>query len=182
MDKLYVCDLKTLEYVTAATFENSRYGQSDPSAGNEQLVWAEADPSAAQDGGPKSVIRYVDLERNEGTGTYQANMYVHDPVTNGKDWAWIDGDHAEGAKLYLSIGRGEPVLVAENVLTYGITDSFLAYNRNNSIYVYFLEDGYEQIVTPASESAMLADVSSDKVIWFETGILSRDVLKYAAIS
>lgn len=182
MDKLYVCNLETLEYVTVATFESSRYGQSRPSAGNGQLIWAEADPSVAQDSGPKSVIRYIDLERNAGTGTYQANMYVHDPVTNGKDWAWIDGDHAEGAKLYLSVGRGEPVLVAENVLTYGISDDFLAYNRNNSIYVYFLEDGYEQIVTPASESAMLADVSSDKVIWFETGILSRDVLKYAAIS
>jgi hypothetical protein len=183
MDKLYLCDLNTLEYVTIATFEGSRYGQSRPSAKNNQLIWAEADSAAPQDGAPRSVIRYVDLNGNGGViGTYQANMYVHDPVTNGKDWAWIDADHAEGARLYLSIGRGEPILVADDVLAYGITETFLAYNRNNSIYVYFLSNGYEQIVTPASESALLANVSSDKVIWFETGILSRDVLKYAAIS
>jgi hypothetical protein len=183
MDKLYLCDLKTKEYITVATFEGSRYGQSKPSAKNGQLIWAESDAAAAQDGPAKSVIRYVDLSGGTGTaGTYQANMYVHDPVTNGKDWAWIDADHGMGARLYLAQNGGEPQLIADSVLTYGITDTFLAYNRNSSIYVYFLSDGYEQIVTPASESAMLANVSSDKVIWFETGILSRDVLKYAAIS
>jgi len=183
MDKLYLCDLNTLEYVTVATFEGSRYGQSKPSARNGQLIWAEADPSAPQDGPAKSVIRYVDLDGGTGQiGTYQANTYVHDPVTNGRDWAWIDADHGAGARLYLSLNGSEPLLIADEVLTYGITDTFLAYNRRNSIYVYFLSDGYEQIVTPASESAMLANVSSDKVIWFETGILSRDVLKYAAIS
>jgi len=182
MDKLYVCDLSTMEYVTMATFENNRYGQSSPCAANGQLIWAESDPDAGTDEGAKSVIRYISLESGGEAGSYKANMYVHDPVTNGQDWAWIDSDHADGSKLYASINMGDPILIAEDVLTYGITDDFLAYNQNSSIYVYFFDDGYEQIITPASESALLSDVSSDKVIWFETGIITRDVLKYAAIS
>jgi len=181
MDKLYVCDLNTKEAVTAATFENSAYGQSSVTAAGGVVMWAAEDPDRAYGEGEKSVIRKLDL--NTGTvSEYVPDMYVHDPMTNGRDVIWMDSVHGENATLYFSRSGGEPVAIAENVLAYGISEEFFAYNVDEHIYVYFIEDGYEQIITPIKESAMLAGVSSDKVIWYEMGISSKDVLKFATIS
>ncbi len=175
MDKLYVCDLNTLECVAVATFEESVYGQSEPSAANGQLIWADG----GTDGG--SVICSLDLETGE-LGSFDAGTYVHDPVTNGTDWAWIDSNHEAGAKLYLSVAGSEPQVLAENVLNYGISEEFVAYDKDGAIYVYFIEDGYEQIITPAAERGWLACVANGTVLWYETGVSSsRDLLKYAVI-
>ena len=182
MDKLYAYDLTSEESVTLAAFENSRYGQSDPSAAGGEIIWAEADPSQGEGEAARSVIRSI---RTDGSGeiqSFSAGTYVHDPVTNGSAWAWIDSDHQQGAKLYVSIRRGEPFVLAESVLAYGITEDFLAYQKGDSIYVYFFEDGYEQLITPTRELTQLVSVCADKVLWYETGISSRDVLKYAPIS
>lgn len=181
MDKLYVCDLITKEAVTVTTFENSPYGQSTLTAANGVVMWADEDPDRAYGEGRKSVIYKLDLQTGE-TAQYAPGVYVHDPMTNGTDVIWMDSAHGENAKLYFSKDGGEPAVIAENVLAYGISEKFFAYNVDEHIYVYFIEDGYEQIITPIKESAMLAGVSSDKVIWYEMGISSKDVLKFATIS
>ena len=181
MDKLYACDLNTLEAVTVATFENDTYGQSAPTAAGNVLMWAEDDPDRAPGDDRSSVIKTLDLTTGQ-VSTYAPGTYVHDPMTNGTDVIWSDSDHGENAALYFSKAGQEPVLIAENVVNYGISDKFFAYNCEGHIYVYFIEDGYEQIITPFKENALLAGVSSDKVIWYEMGISSKDVLKYATIS
>lgn len=72
--------------------------------------------------------------------------------------------------------------MAENVLNYGISEEFVAYDKDGAIYVYFIEDGYEQIITPAAERGWLACVANGTVLWYETGVSSsRDLLKYAVI-
>lgn len=182
MDKLYAYDLGSEESITLATFEKSRYGQSDPSAANGEIIWADADPAQNEGEAEKSIIRSV---RTDGSGqieSFAAGTYVHDPVTNGRDWAWMDSDHQQGAKLYVSVAKGEPFVLAEDVMGYGITERFVAYQKGDSIYVYFFADGYEQIITPARELTQIVGVCADKVLWYETGISSRDVLKYAPVS
>lgn len=182
MDKLYAYDLTSGEEVTLATFENNRYGQSDPSAANGEIIWAEAEGAQQEGEAPKSVIRALRTDGSGEIASFSAGSYVHDPVTNGRDWAWMDSDHGEGAKLYVSKNRGEPFVLAENVLAYGISEEFVAYQQGDSIYVYFFADGYEQIITPARELVQLVGVSDGKVLWYETGVSSRDVLKFAPVS
>lgn len=179
-DKLFVYDLNTHESVAVATFENSVYGTSQASAGGGEIVWADGDASGE---GTGSVICSLKMDGSGGgIETYAPGMYVHDPVTNGSAWAWIDSNHTPGAKLYLRVSRGEPVLISDEVVHYALGEDFLAYSKNRSIYVYFWSDGYEQIITPSGELCQLIGVCGRDVLWYDVTVNDRDILKFATVS
>ncbi len=85
--------------------------------------------------------------------------------------------------LYLSQNGAMPKKLAENVSGYGIADNFVAYCQNGRIYVYFLATGELAQLSESTEYAMLADVSSHGVTWFDITDKNRerDILKFAVV-
>ena len=77
MDKLFVCDLNTMETTTVNMFSSSVYGESLPSLRNGLLCWADAESAAGTEMGT-SVLYSIRLSSST-VRTYSPGGYVHDP-------------------------------------------------------------------------------------------------------
>lgn len=181
MDKLFVCDLTTLETTTLHMFSNTSYGQSMPSLIDGVLVWADAQTSGTTDEEDISVIYSVKLG-SASINTINAGTYVHDPMSNGRYTAWLDTHHSPDAKLYcLAPGSIEPTVVAEGVVQFGMDDEFLAYSKNETIYLYRFDNKKIYKLSGEYEKAQFMGVSDGRVIWMDVTSRERDILKYAEV-
>lgn len=186
-DKLFVVDLTTRESVVLDVFKNSIFGSSDVSMAGDELVWANLDPEqSGQDAGTSGLNGAIYSVRLDGMGgkpnIYRPETYVHDPITNGKVIAWIDSNHGPEANLYISIEESAPKKIETGVLDYALGDEFIAYSKDNAIYVYFWGTEVKQCIIPEREEAMLLGVSESKVLWYDITVRERDILKYAPVS
>ena len=175
MDKLFVCDLKTLETTTVQMFSGSSYGQSLPSLRDGLLLWADSG-----DRDDESVIQSILLTEST-INSYEPETYVHDPESNGVCTAWLDGHHSLETSLYFCLFQGAPVLVDTGVVEFGLGSDFIVYGKEDHIYVYFYRDRKSYMLTPERESAQFLGVSDDYVLWMDVTSRERDILKYAHI-
>lgn len=185
MDKLFLFDLTTKENVAVETFNNTPYGQSDISISKGELVYAFEDTLAdAPKDGEKGTSGIYRVKLGGGADSFNLKTYVHDPKTNGTYWVWRDGLHGEGDNLYISKGGSTPRRIAENIIDYGISDTFVAYSKNGEpIKIYLFENDIEIAVTPDTEreQTQLLGVSNGFVIWMDVTDRDRDVMKYAKV-
>jgi hypothetical protein len=187
MDKLFVLDLTSRESAVLDVFKNSVFGTSDASMSGDELIWANLDPEqSGQDAGKTGLNGAIYSVRLDGMGgkpnIYRPITYVHDPITNGKVYAWIDSNHGPEANLYISIERGPSEKIDTGVLNYALGDEFVAYSKDNAIYVYFWDTKVKQCIIPDREQAMFLGVSENKVLWYDITVRERDILKYAPVS
>ena len=185
-DKLFVCDLETLETTVVAVFSNSSYGTSVPDLYNGTLIWAADDNTYHEDGRITSVIKHIDIPSSGiDLNDFYADTYVHDPEMNSAYFAWIDAHHSEKSTLYVAVNNGsqqlEKVKVAEGVVDFYLDERFVAYSIDEVVYVYMLDSGASYRITPERELAQLLGASDGYVIWMDVTTRERDVLKYAAI-
>lgn len=175
MDKLFVCDLTTLESTTVQMFSDSPYGQSDPSLKNGLLVWADAGDSA-------DVSQIFRIRLSQSTATpYSPNTYVHDPQGDERCLAWLTGHHGVGTDLYCSVNGGPAVLVDSDVIEFGLTEDFIAYGKGERVYIYFYDKGKTYPITPERELAQFLGASGGYVVWMDVTSRERDIMKYAHI-
>lgn len=185
MDKLFVCDLNTKENTAVRLFNNSSYGQSSVSMYGGEIIYAEVDPNATEaelDEEPTSAIYSVRVSVGK-TDVYVPDTYVHDPKTNGREWIWRSGSHGEGDDLYWTRNAAPAKLLAEDIVEYGLSDKFAAYSKNESIFVYFFDNGTTVQITPDTdrERTQLLGVSNGVVIWMDVTSRERDIMKYARV-
>lgn len=184
MDKLFVCDLNTLENTAIRLFNNTVYGQSAVSMKNGQIVFADITSEAAGTEAEQTISAIYSLTlSDESFSPYMPGTYVHDPLTNGKQWIWRNGNHGPGDDLYLMQNGAAPKLLAEDITDYGISEQFAAYSKNEAIYVYFFDDGTAVQITPdiERERTQLLGVSNGVVIWMDVTSRERDIMKYAVV-
>jgi len=187
MDKLFVCDLTTMENTALHMFNNSAYGQSAVSIKNGQIVYADTAASSTEssaDAGDDSVSAIYSVDINDGnTADYKPGTYVHDPLTNGAQWVWRDGLHGRTDSLYYTENGKPPVKIAEDIMDYGLSDRFVAYSKDEAIFVYFFDDHSAVQITPETERerTQLLNVSNGVVIWMDVTSRERDVMKYAVV-
>lgn len=182
MDKLFVCDLNTMETSVVQMFSNSSYGQSKPSLYNGVLLWA--DSAGAYSEGEDTVASCINSIRlSESTvSTYNVNTYVHNPQRRGAYTAWTDSHYGLSSKLYYSVGSTEPVLIDEGIVEFGLSERFIGYSKNETIWLYMFDEGTTYRITPDRESAQFLGVSDDKIFWMDvTARGERDILKYIEI-
>lgn len=53
----------------------------------------------------------------------------------------LDGPHGPSAKLYVWDGSGTPVAAAEGVVEFGIAENFVAYGKDEAVWIYVFENG-----------------------------------------
>lgn len=187
MDKLFAFDLKTHENVAIDVFDNNVYGQSALGACEKEIVWANADPKQDADealSSPLSELHMLEISTGRQT-TYSPGMYIHDPQTNGSVRAWVDDNYAPGTSLYIRIGQGAPERVEEGVSGYGLGENYVAYCKDQAIWVYVWSTGVRQKITTEKEKAILLNASGGCVLWLDVTLEeemgSRDILKYVQI-
>ncbi|MPN25136.1 hypothetical protein SDC9_172543 [bioreactor metagenome] len=112
-------------------------------------------------------------------------MYVHDPMTNGKQWTWIDSNHGDNAKLYFydsTAPSSKASVIAENVTNYAIGDSFIAYTKDSQIWLYLFGEKDQYCLTQQSDQlGQLLGVSNSTVFWMDVSSRDKDILKYAEV-
>lgn len=185
MDKLFVCDLNTLENTAIRLFSGTAYGQSAVSMKNGQIIFADLASGTAggtSDDQPTSSIYSLTLSDQSFT-PYTPGTYVHDPLTNGKQWIWRNGNHGPGDDLYMTQNGLAAKVIAEDIADYGISEHFAAYSKNEAIYVYFFDNGQTIQITPDTERerTQLLGVSNGVVIWMDVTSRERDIMKYAVV-
>lgn len=171
-DKIFVCDLRNTETAVIQYFDKSEYGTSKPFIYDTRVIWA------APGREDNSVIRYIDIETGS-TGEFDPGTFVHDPEFNGRYYAWIDAPHSPDASLYTADTAGDPMLVAKGVTDFGISEKYIAYGKDNAVYIYLFETGNSYCITPEREDAQFIGVSGGTVLWMDVTSRERDIIKFA---
>ena len=166
-DKLFGCDLGTGEAVTLEIFENTDAGVSTVSAGGGKLVYT---------AGP-GVLKTLDLKTGK-TREDRFGITVHDPKTDGRIVAFLDGYHGEDSTLVYVDEDGLLVTVAHGVADFALADGAVVYGELDRTYVYFLDDGATFCLTRPSESAMFLSGGGDFAIWMDVTWRDRDIIEY----
>ncbi len=173
-EKVFVCDLTTMETAVVGIFDSSVYGTSQPAFGGGKLIFADADsldPTA-------SLIRCFDIATGEAA-EYRPGVYVHDPEYNGKYFAWLSANHSEDTALYIWDGVGAPRVLEEGVVEFGLSDDFIAYGKDGAVHVYIFDSGSTYRVSPERENTHFLGVSSGTVIWMDVTSRERDIIKFS---
>ena len=178
-DKLFVYDLTTMESTVVAMFTNSVYGQSKPFIADSTLIWADSATSSGSS--DTSVLNYIYINsstvKSVNTGTF-----VHDPECNRQYTAWLTEVHSRNTQLYGMNGfGGEPFLIDSGVVEFGLGSDFVAYSRDEGIYVYMFNGGSIYRLTQDYEQAMFLGVSDDHVMWMDVTSRERDIVKFIEI-
>ena len=193
-ERLYVVDLVSEENASIPGFAESiermvsTYGVSAPGIYGTEIIWAASDPNQSEEdsilNGEKSAIYYCDLERfaedEYEPEVFCPGMYVHDPITNGEAWAWIDKNKAPDSSLYLKVGD-EVTCIAQGVITYALGDDMLVFGQDGSIYAYFYKEGIYARLNRAGERGIMPVVSGKRVVWFNKSA-DGDVLEYLSLA
>lgn len=188
MDKLFLFDLVTRESVALDMFSNSSFGQSDPHMSEDEIVWATfdvnrgAEATSTDEIGAITYIRFDDPDKE--LQSYSTGMFVHDPKSKGDVRVWTDQNGGPSPTLYISIAEKEPQMVDTEVTDYALGDNFLAYVKQEAIYLYFWDYDIEpKMLSREGERCILSSVNDNTVVWFNTGVSDRvDVVKYAEVS
>jgi len=178
-DKLFVYDLTSMESTVVAMFTNSVYGQSKPFIADNTLIWADSATSAGSS--DTSVLNYIYINsstvKSVNTGTF-----IHDPECNTRYTAWLTEVHSRNTQLYGMTGfGGEPFLIDSGVVEFGLGSDFVAYSRDEGIYVYMFNNGSIYRLTQDYEQAMFLGVSDDHVMWMDVTSRERDIVKFIEI-
>ena len=168
-DKLFACDLNTLESVTLEIYDNSVAALSSPCSDGETLCYV----------APGGELTAWTLATNEKrvipTGTK-----VHDPKTNGTYLAYLTGNHGEDSDLML-VTDGGVVRVASGVAEFAIGDTFIAYNRYDRNFVYFPADGTTFCTTRRGEEALLLTAGGNLLVWMDVTWRDKDISEFMVI-
>lgn len=182
-DKVYLMNIETLELTTLYVYEDNALGISMPGGANGTVCWAEPDPQRL--GNERfAVIRYLNTkQQTPAVQTLTTDTYVHNPVTNGTSFAWMDGNEGIDTALFLSVEGSAPKRIAENVADVGIGDNFVAWSSKGVVYAYFWARDTTYTVSTSTEHCNLASVSAHAVCWYDITepTRARDIFKYAIL-
>ena len=188
-DKLYMVDLVTQENLPLFTFSDvATYGTSAPSIYGAWIVWSGPDPTPVNEDRVTSAIHYINLDEVIGENgleprIYRPDTYVHEPLFNGKHFAWIDTNKSFNAQLYVAQPNATPISIASGISAYGLGDGFVIYGKNEGIYVYIIATGETCRLTDESERGILPQVYGRTVIWQNKSVSGgRDVLRYKVLT
>ena len=184
-DKLYLYDLETKESSTLHIFRNnSAYAFSQAYIDGNTIVFAAESQKDAKNGAIYSL--YIGAAETEPY-IYETDTYVHDPKTNGRAAAWIDTNGTTSSNLYFTSdvrnNDTRPIQIASGVTQFGIGDTYVAYVKDASIYLYFIATQETYKLLPENEYGVLMSVRGNTITWLNTTYNTRnkDEIKYLVI-
>ena len=187
-DKLYLYDLATKENVMLRKYQYNKepFSISTPSICPTEMIWIDA---MDEEIGTTTIKSY---KLKEGIAFEQApyliNSYVFDPITNGEVIVFLNTQRSLEGDLMISISGAQPLTVASGVMNYDLGDNYVAYTKDEAVYVYYWSDGSTGRLSNMNSRAVLASVNENICLWYDItdGIIGdkekdRDVLKMAEV-
>ncbi len=187
-DKLYLYDLENKESLMLRSFKYNEepFSLSRPSICESEMIWIDGMDAET---GVTTIKAYkikdgIAFEQSP----YLINSYVFDPLTNGEVIVFLNTQRSLDGDLMVSVGGGEPVVVATGVLNFDLGDHYIAYTKDEAVYVYYWEDGSTGRLSNSNSRAILASVTENVALWYDItdGLIGdkekdRDVLMMATV-
>lgn len=176
--RLYVYNTRTREPVTVKLYRNNPYGNSAASISDKDLVWSEYGE------GDQAVLKRIVFA--DGTARYEnydLHTSVFGPRTNGRDIVFTTTRDAAAGYLMLSTNGGDPVMIAQNVSNYGIGDNFIAYTKDERVFVCFTDEQNVFSLTSDISKTLLSCANGREITYYDVtdGVLADEVVMYATV-
>jgi len=179
LDRLYMYDLRTRESVAVDTFSDLPAVISAADISKTDMVYAV--PYKTGDMIKSKIYTYSlsDGKKNE----LDFDRYVYEPKTDGKNIVFTTTNGGPRCDLYWSKAGQTPELIEKDVLNYEIGDGFVAFTRDEAIYVYIFDTGKTARISSEKSRGLLSSVNRNAVCWYDVtgGYRDIDVVKYAAV-
>ncbi len=180
LDRLYLFNLKTRESVAVKVYSNlpSMTGAVHMSEGGitYSVPYIENDVQKCKiyvqpiDGSPEKV--------------YDVGRYAYSPKMDGDYIAFLSSASGPPRDIYLFENGDTPKKIESDVVDFDMGKGFLAYTKENNIYIYVFANGQKYRLNTGISRGMLASVSGNRVCWYDVtgGTSDVDVVKYAKAS
>lgn len=179
-DKLYLFDLETRESVCYKMWEELPAAPANAWLGEAGLVYA---VPYTQSGAIQSTI-YVKPLDGGGEKSLDVNKYVSSPSAWGSYIAFTSHSTGPLLDLYVSEDGALPELVADQVVNYAMGQGFLAYTKEDAVYIYSLENKSHIRLNTDISRGIVSSVNGTQVLWYDVtgGYNEIDVVKYADLA
>ncbi len=169
---LYVYDAVSGETAAVAIFDDTPYAFSAPSLRSGQLLYADASEKSAE----TSRIRTILLASGDRFD-YEADVYVHDPASNGNRWAFLAGDHGPDADLYLCTDGGAPKRIAHGAINFGVTPTCLVFGRDETVYAYAFGEDKTYVLSGTGAAAQFVTAGGEYAVWRDVSDPAKPVYR-----
>lgn len=175
LDRLYLYDLETREGVIYKIFSQAIGPMTSAGISEDGFMWLEHDK---QDGLVTSKICCYSFD-TAAEKEIPFDEYVATARMNGDDFAYLISSGDQNELYVLKDGEGE-VKIAENVTNYQMGDGFVAFTKDDMLYLYYIDAGTYAVATKDNTKVLLASVNGRYVCFYDVaaGMLGLDVVKY----
>lgn len=176
--RLYVYNLRTREPATVKVYPDNPYGNSAASISDRDLVWSEYGPD-----GSAVLKRIVFSGDNARYENYDLRTDVFEPKTNGRDIVFTTERVTSEGSLMLSTNGGEPVMIADHATNYGIGANFVAYTKDDRVYICFTNEQNAFALTSERSKALLSSVNESWLTLYDVTdrVVTDEVVMYANV-
>lgn len=179
-DKLYLYHLPTKETVVIEELVNPdsvRFSTSAAYMSDDAIVFVEPkdetkvlERSSASE---EAEIRVIPLKEggDQQSILFLPGTYAYDPMIDGDYLVFLNGPRDDASALMLSTRTGDtfsaPVVLAESVLNYAVGDGFVAYTKDDAVWIYYFADGSTGRLSGESTRALLSSANGKDVVWYD---------------
>jgi len=177
-DRLYLYQLSTRESVEIEVFVNTKFAVSAPYMSDTAIVYVQPEgESALLDGSRDTdVAEICVIPLREGGDAqrilFRPGTYVYDPMIEGSNIVFLNSNRDHNSSLMLSTREGEgfsvPTVIADRVLNYYLGDGFVAYTKDEAVYIYYFKDGSTGRISPETSRALLSSANGKSIVWYDT--------------
>ena len=181
-DKLYLYDLSTRETTVIEELVDPNSVRFSPSAAfmsDDAIIFVEpkdetkvVDRSSAS---TEAELRIIPLKDGGDQQSIQylpgGDTYVYNPMIDGDYVVFENGTGDDSSNLMLCTKTGDtystPVMIAESVLNYCVGDGYVAYTKDDAVYIYYFADGSTGKLSKDSTKALLSSANGKDVVWYD---------------
>ncbi len=177
-DRLYLYHLPTHETVEIEVFDNTYFSVSTPFMSDDAIVYVQPyGESQVLDGSSASIEPEICVIPLREGGDNNKILFrpgiegVYDPMISGTNIVFIDTNRDHNSRLMLCVREGDtyssPEVIAQGVINYCVGDGFVAYTKDEAIYIYYFKDGSSGRLSSDNTRALLANANGKNVVWYD---------------
>ncbi|MEZ4358421.1 MAG: hypothetical protein R2876_07395 [Eubacteriales bacterium] len=183
-DKIYLCYLPTQETVLIDQLSTDLYSLGGIYINGNELVWSTLSRDDS-DAVKQSVVKRLPLNGSATKASeFEPGSLVYSPKTYGNYVAFLDGNGIDGSRLMISDGTNVAKSIDTGVINFDVGNGFIVYTKQETLHVYFIDQGITATLTSKNSRGLLSSASGDYVCWYDItdGFFERDVVNYAKIT
>lgn len=176
-DKLYLYHLPTRESTTIEVFDNTPFSMSAAFMSEDALIYVQpyGESQVLKGSAATNEAEIVIMPLTEGgdkkAAFYRPGTHVYDPMIDGDDIVFLDGNRDDTCNLLHSKKSGDtystPKVIEQGVLNYKVGDGYVAYTKDEGVFIYYFKDGSKGRLSSDSTKAMLWSANGKNVIWYD---------------